>query len=526
MASRSSRLYKVFTQVIQGKREVKTKADVEQFLEAICDQTDPSICVEKLVASPTAMESLRRGLRFDVSAAFVNKCTASFILYLNEPSIKRLCSGQFLTKLLLVITEPGTLWTAMVKAYEQGKFEQPAELSFAWLVMELLPIHTLSEVDILPVAQNLTERKAFLKSSVHEIRTIGYRIQHIVQTISQVSPMDDEASAGGRHDNDFADFRKIAIYPTADEFLSDKQPFFRRADAALEASKENRAALHLDNQFRLLREEMIAELREDMQSSKVKRQRRRSAFVLKDLAITGIFCGEEKKWRPCTLGMQCAKGLEELSRLKSANRKSFLNVNRNYLKHQSFGCITDDGEILAFATVDRNEDNLMRDPPVVMLQILGDEAFHKVLFAFKTSNKLEFLLVNTAFFAYEPILKCLQGMAELPLADHLLNHEDDLEPCDPPLIPKSLIERLDDSDGRVQQILRTKNGIVLDDSQLQSLRAGLMQTVSLIQGPPGRQAVSLFRSELIAESTQARGNHSLELCKRKLSMITRKTRSW
>ena len=508
MTSRSSRLYKVFNQILQGKREIKTKADVQQFLEAICDQSDRPMCVEKLVASPAALQSLHRGLRFDTSAAFVNKHTAAFISYLSEPSLERLCSGQLLKRLLLVIIDPETLWSAMLEAYRRKELDPPAERSFAWLILGLLLFPISSELDVLAVAQDLTTRESFLKSTVHEIRTIGYKIQKVVQTMSQVSSTDEEASAGGRHDNDFADFRKIAIYPTADEFLSSEQPFLRRADAVIEAPKDQRAALHLDNQFRLLREEMIAELREDMQSSKVKSKRRRSAFVLRGLVITGIFCGEEKKWRPCTMGMMCAKGLEELSRLKPADRKSFLTTNRNYLKHQSFGCITDGGKILAFATVDRNEDHLMKESPVVMLQILGDDAFHKVLFAFKTSNELEFLVVNTAFFAFEPILKCLQGMAELPLAYDLLNQEGKPGPCNPALIPNSLIEQLDDSDGKIQHILKTKSGITLDDSQLQSLRAGLVQTVSLIQGPPGRLSERLLRSDSITDTIKVRENHS------------------
>ena len=514
MASRSSRLYNVFIQIIQGKREVKTKADVQQFLEAICDQLDRPMCVEKLVASPAALQSLHRGLRFDTSAVFVNNHTAAFISYLSEPSLERLCSGQLLKKLLLVIIEPGTLWSAMLEAFRKGELDQPAERSFAWLVLGLLLFPTSSELDVLAVAQDLTARETFLKSTVHEIRTIGYRIQKVVQTVSQVSSTDEGASPGGRHDNDFADFRKIAIYPTADEFLSNEQPFLRTADAMIEASKDHRAALHLDNQFRLLREEMIAELREDMQSSKARGKRGRSAFVLRGLAITGIFCGVERRWRPCTLGTVCAEGLEELSRLKPAERKSYLNANRNYLKHQSFGCITDGGNILAFATVDRNEDNLMKEPPVVMLRILGDDAFHKVLFALKVSNALEFLVVNTAFFAFEPILKCLQGMAELPLAQELLNQQGEPGPCDPPLIPDSLIQQLDHSDGKIQQILKTKIGITLDDSQLQSLRAGLVQTVSLIQGPPGRlpdffvltRLLNLFRhGEIIHRGSAGKG---------------------
>lgn len=65
----------------------------------------------------------------------------------------------------------------------------------------------------------------------------------------------------------------------------------------MEAPKEYRTALYLDNHFRLLREEIIAELREDIQSLRKKNKRRRPVFVLRDLLIIGLFGGEERKWR-------------------------------------------------------------------------------------------------------------------------------------------------------------------------------------------------------------------------------------
>lgn len=65
----------------------------------------------------------------------------------------------------------------------------------------------------------------------------------------------------------------------------------------MEAPKEHRTALYLDNHFRLLREEIIAELRRDIQSLRKKNKRRRPVFVLRDLLIIGLFGGEERKWR-------------------------------------------------------------------------------------------------------------------------------------------------------------------------------------------------------------------------------------
>ncbi len=38
-------------------------------------------------------------------------------------------------------------------------------------------------------------------------------------------PSSAAVSPGGRHDNDFVNFREIAIYPTGDELLSTLRPF-------------------------------------------------------------------------------------------------------------------------------------------------------------------------------------------------------------------------------------------------------------------------------------------------------------
>src|SRR4051794_37811734 len=102
-SSRSARLFRHFVLILQGKRSVESAADTKLFLEAICDQQERSGCVEKLITSPQALESLRKGLRFDVSSSFINGATAAFLKYLSDPVLKQLCNGQLLQQLLLII---------------------------------------------------------------------------------------------------------------------------------------------------------------------------------------------------------------------------------------------------------------------------------------------------------------------------------------------------------------------------------------------------------------------------------------
>lgn len=486
-AARSTRLSKFFWQVLQGKRDIKNGSETKLFLEAICDQTDHQTCIEKLVASLQGLSNLRSGLKFDVSPSFINQNTAPFIRYLSQPTVKQLCNGQYLRQLLLIFVEPPTLWNALIASYKSRLLNQESVYAFAWLLLELISLPSSSEVDVLQDAESVATDGFLLASPSYEIRSLGHKIQHTLLTKSSKIPVDPESAPGGRHDNDFVDFRKIAIFPTTDEFLSTEKPFYRRADAISEAQPEHRISMHLDNHFRLLREDMLAELREDLQIARGQKKGRRSALVLRELSAVAIFCGEEKRWKPCALAVHCESGLEQLTTLSPPKRKEFLQQNRNFLKHQSFGCIICGSEIVAFANVDRNEDALIKEPPVVMLQILGDEAFKKALLALKLSGNLEFVLVDTPIFAYEPVLKCLQQKVDLPLADELLTHSVTDGAPQSPLIPSSVVERLSDRrDGNVQDILRTAKNITLDSSQMDSLIAGLVQPLSLIQGPPGK----------------------------------------
>lgn len=62
---------------------------------------------------------------------------------------------------------------------------------------------------------------------------------------------------------------------------------------------------------------------------------------------------------------------------------------------------------MAFVKIERDIDSLEADRPVVMLRISGEEALQRCLLHLKLYNDVNFLVVDTPIFAYEPILKCL-----------------------------------------------------------------------------------------------------------------------
>ncbi len=494
-AVRSTRLNKLFGSVLQGKRSIKSLADAKLFIEAVCHQSDHLDCVEKLAASSDGLIALKTSLRTDVSLSFVNEHTATFLRYISEPAIRQVCNGQYHKKLLVIIVDPPTLWNALVALYKDRSLNEQSLHAFAWLLLELVSLLDPSEADVLSDAQGVVADGFLLSSQSQDIKTLGYKIQNVLQTKDCTIPMDPDSAPGGRHDNDPPDFRQIAILPTADEIRSKEKPFYRQAEIINNAEPEHRIAMHLDNQFRLLREEMLAELRDDLQDALRPNKRRRSTLILDEMSVIGVFCGDEKKRTPCTLTMRCQSGLKKLSDLPpppSNKRADFLRDNRNFLKHESFGCLLQGTEILAFATVDRREDALVRDPPSVMLRISGTMAFKKVLFAHKAKGDLKYLSVDTPIFAFEPILKCLQEKAGLPLAAELFGQSDLGGTKHYDVTLHAVARRLKERSGsNIQDILKTEKAITLDMSQMDSLISGLTTPLSLIQGPPGLKTLSL-----------------------------------
>ncbi|KAH8646473.1 P-loop containing nucleoside triphosphate hydrolase protein [Tricladium varicosporioides] len=355
--------------------------------------------------------------------------------------------------------------------------------------------------------------KIIITAESHETRAYGYRIEKLLQVKSSPNPGKISFGPGGRHDNDFADFRQICIYPTTDEFLCNEQPYYLRSKEVEEIPETERAMAHLDNQFRLLREDMLGELRNGLQVALGKKKGRGLGISLGNISIAGLHMEEDE---PC-LALHCRSGLEKMVRLDANGRKKFLMDSKNYLKHQSFGALLSDNDIYGFAHVNRKIDLLLRDPPEVLLQFPDDI---RAVVALKTSRDLRFTLVTTPVFAYEPILESLKKMMELPLDQNLLSpmtHNEIFQPL-PSL--KSIADRIltrVNTEGSVV-IWTSRQRVELDESQARSVVNALTKPVSVIRGPPGtgKSFLGSFLVNTILNQTNLRvlvisfKNHALD----------------
>ncbi|CAN9351619.1 unnamed protein product [Alternaria alternata] len=513
-AKRAAGLTKLFNAVIHGNRDIKTVGDGNRFLEAFYSQEDASKCVERLIASPAGLAAVSVAFRLTRESTFLNGLATSVILRLAEPSVKQLYSGQFLQRVLEQIVQPPTFWNTLVEAHIAHVLSSDATRAFAWLLLELLYSRSEDIPDVRDIAERVTNNGSFINSNSLDVRNIGQKIKHVLDSTS-----DDSADGpGGRHDNDFTQIHKIKLLPTPDEFACSEHPFYRRADSIASAPLESRGLTHIDNQFRLLREDLLGELRNDFQIASGQKKGRRK-IILEHLKYAGIDCGPETKRKPCSLKLSCPDDIPQLRNVKGAARKKYLADNRNVLKHQSLGCLISNGNIVAFATVDRDEDLLAQQPAIVVLRVADASSFGKVLMTCKLAADLSFVQVDTAVFAYEPILKRLQSLTELPLEDQLLSLTPNSAETVSGIQPTKTINAICDHwEEDLQDIIGSSHSIKLDQAQADSLLTGLLKKVSLIQGPPGtgKSFIGALIAKILHDQTKEKmliltyTNHALD----------------
>jgi len=354
---RRGKLTQFLDGIISGKKPLGTARDGERFIEAICVQPDPPSCIAKLISGSSGLASVQACMRFKRDSAFLNGPATTFLQYLQAPALKTICGGEFLHRTILHVVEPPIFWDAFVRAYRENILDSKAQQCFGWLLLELISLPTDKATRYYELAQDPTIQTRLLNSSEVGTRTIGQRIKHILSSLTSQSTFDGYGGPGGRHDNDNVDFRHISILPTADELTSLEPPFLRRAQDMEDADeKDTRLAIHLDNQFRLLREDMVGEMREELQIILNLKKGKHRGMVIEGLEVIGVTCGVPS-WG---LKLQCKSDFPQLARFKDniTKRRKFLVEHNKIFKHLSLACLIIDGEIAAFPTVHRDEDLL------------------------------------------------------------------------------------------------------------------------------------------------------------------------
>ncbi|OAG34097.1 hypothetical protein AYO21_11766 [Fonsecaea monophora] len=283
---------------------------------------------------------------------------------------------------------------------------------------------------------------------------------------------------GGRHDNDFEDIHAIHIMPTAEE-LASKDPYLPRVQDMDNPCGPTSLAAQVDRHFRLLHEDMISDLRDELghirSPDKSPVRKRLRVF---SLSLAGALCDEKRQW---SLQFECLIGLPQINALPPGKKKKFVKENTNYLKDNSVGCLMIDDHSLP---ENSGGECQKRD-------IKGDMIASSV-----------FIQLNTPMFSYEPILKQLKAIRNIPLAKELFAGDKDcmVNEIDYNVNPslQSLLEQVEKGAVvRIDKVLGLPREIRLDKSQAQRFLAEARQKVCTIQGPPGTG--KSFMGSLIAK---------------------------
>lgn len=490
--ARLSNLNKLFNNVVRGNTPL-TKFNYPLFLESICAQPVPPACVSKLMESQPGRSSLQAILWHDPSPTFCNVQVPKLFRYLSSPDLITIRNGALLKDISQTMVEPPIFWYPFVAALEGGELNEDGKLAFAQLLYNLISLLSIEEGEAFrKIASDPKKMANLFNSRSQDVRNLAQKIKHGLAVFEQGGTSDDvEAGPGGRHDNDFADFRKISIVPTADEIGSTKGAFFRKSDMFDDdANKDSRQSIYYDNQFRLLREDMLYEIRDEMAINKQRKSHRN--FTLDGLSLFDPHyesVDERKRGSRWSIVLQAKNDLQQLMKLKLPNqesRKHWLRENRSVIKHQSMACLIIGKELVALTTIDRDEDLLSLIPPRIVVRIEGVASISRALLKLKVADSIKLVQLNAAIFAYQFVLEALKESRMVPFSQELLYWTDRCQPQDASSMPTKIMESIRSNSGcNLQHILQTVKPIILDKSQSNSLLMGLSQRVSLIQGPPG-----------------------------------------
>lgn len=484
---RVTKLSAFFNKILYGQRTLSTARDGKLFIEAVCVQGDPPTCAHRLLSSPSGLSALQAAVRFDTSVTFLNEHAAPLLRYLQAPSLKAIGSGSVLATLLLSMVEPPFFWEALTKSFTSGLLDSNASQTFAWLLLQLVSLPGKASSPYLAIAASSNILDTILKSLDGETRNLGQKIKHALPLNASELHNDAEAKPGGRHDNDHADHREISIMPSADELLSKDHPFFRTADFIDDPQiVSSRCGIHLDNQFRLLREDMLGEIREELKILTGTKPGRHKGIIVDGLSLAGVEMGNDRKRLPWGVVLECKEELPYLKKIQPKKRMDFLRENRHILRQGNMACLLIEGEPAAFPTIHRDEEELAQTPAAITIQFADDSTLPYALSKMKTAGNVKLVQLDTAVFAFEPFLRRLQEMKDLPLRDELLHWETGKDIKGPSFQPAKVIKALQSRSGKdLKDLLRLEKSVILDESQMNSLCACLLQRVSLVQGPPG-----------------------------------------
>jgi len=231
---------------------------------------------------------------------------------------------------------------------------------------------------------------------------------------------------------------------------------------------------------------MVHEMREELEVAQGKKKGHKMGLVAGGLKLLDLYCGTPAHRVKWGIQLECSHDLWIFDGVKPKDRKTALQNHRRFAKHGSMACILINDEVVGFASIHRDEDLLSKNPPIFVVQLGGEASTVSVLTRLKTAKNVKMVQIDTALFAYEPVLKAIQEIRDVPLAEELLFWNKDSTTRPPSFVEPGIVAALKSNPScELQSYLGTSSSVKLDEKQAASLVTGLTKKVSLIQGPPG-----------------------------------------
>lgn len=513
-SQRIIRLQKSFLATLSANRLITKSTEARLFLEGLCLQPDPVACIEKIRSSPRGLNILQSALFVDVTPEFINGYVAEFLIYIQDDKLRHITGGRFPDEVALAVVSPPVFLDALIALVRTGCAPHKTLRGFAGLLLGCIELPTSKAVDVYrEFARDKRIQRMFAGSEDATVRSLGGRIKHVLGTITQSDRVERVAGAGpgGRHDNDFENFREVRVLPTMEELSCAEPPFLRDWREVMDESERgNMAAGWLDQQFRLLREDLLGEMRREVGLA-VGKEKEKSGG--RGILVEGwewevkgdaIYCGTANRREPWAVRVRLKKDLPGLEKFQGTGRRQYVEMHLSFLKHGSMACITVDGEVVALVTVRRDNELLIEEPPILVLQFPTATDSSNCLKRIHQGKEWKLVVLETPLYAYEPILRRLQLMKKIPLEEDLLFWTPEMEKVGDPVYTLRESEKIKKLKVNLTQgncVRRVLNcggskEMVLDEKQGDAMLAALTRRVGLVQGPPGTHS-SLDYPELL-----------------------------
>ncbi|ACO68235.1 hypothetical protein MICPUN_104668 [Micromonas commoda] len=465
-------------------------------------------------------KQLKQAIRGDTSPSFLNDAVGPFLkLLCSEEMILGTAKGPIEQLFDDVYEIVGFLQNLRKLIEEPDKIRDPTPFAQFIINVATRKSEAREDDDVRGIADALAEREL----------PIAWRLRVLLDdgpsALGDSSTEDRLDLPGDRHDNDYKCFRDVRVLPTMEEVLCERKPYLPQplsmsdARAAASAGDTNSVssgvATLLDRQFRLLREDFIAPLREELQqlTNTQAGRGRPSRFTFRGVKFVGADSGgDDKKLNPCVIVSFELPQDHGARRCRSKKERiAFWDDHRSILADGALCVLCIGDKPVCFATIVRRIPELLaKNEPEIGLTSgacgnATEEDLSKMLSYCgrdKSEIKAALVQVSTGLFQYTPVLRCLQRMDTIPLVEELVMNLPSRETNYLPL----------------EDAYRELDHFRYDDHQKKAMRLALRNRVSITQGPPGtgKTFIGVRLTDIIYRLTNERilcvcfTNHALD----------------